>query len=35
MWRNTTKISDRGSQGFVKRVVVNGKALGYLVGYEL
>ena len=34
-WKNTVKLSDRGSQGYAKRVYVNGKPLGYLIGYEL
>ncbi len=34
-WKNTVKLSDRGSQGYVKRVYINGRPSGYLVGFEL
>lgn len=32
-WKNTVKLSDRGSQGTVVRVYSKGNPVGYLVGY--
>lgn len=34
-WKNTVKLSERGSQGTVTRVYANGVKLGFFVGYEL
>lgn len=35
LWKNSVKLSDRGSQGTITRVYDNGKARGFLIGYEL
>lgn len=34
-WKNTVKLSERGSQGTVTRINNKGVPAGYLVGYEL